>query len=89
MRLSDRFSVNSPNAARNIILAGHGMGLVGDFMVRDHLADGRLVRVLPEYRTVAQPIYAAFADKTYMPAKLRGFLDHLVAALKGEQSEPD
>ena len=73
--------VNSPNAARNAILSGGAMGLIGDYLVADMLEDGRLVRVLPGHTTPEQPIYAVFVHRNYMPAKVRAFIDYLVAVL--------
>jgi DNA-binding transcriptional LysR family regulator len=79
--LPEAFVVNSPNAARNAILTGGAIGLLGDYFAADMISDGRLVRVLPEYETLAQPIYAVFVHRTYMPAKVRAFIDHLIGAL--------
>lgn len=79
--LPEHFVVNSPSAARNAILSGQTMGLLADYLAREHLRDGRLVRLLPQYQTLEQPIYAVFVHRTYMPAKVRAFIDHMVAAM--------
>ncbi len=76
------FVVNSPNAARNAVLSGGVMGLLADYLVTDMLADGRLQRLLPEFATFEQPIYAVFVHRSYMPAKVRFFIDHMIAALE-------
>jgi len=81
-RMPDKFIVNSPNAAVNAVASGHVMGLIGDYLAKDMLATGHLQRLLPDYATMEQPIYAVFVHRTYMPAKLRAFIDHLVEALR-------
>jgi DNA-binding transcriptional LysR family regulator len=79
--LPETFIVNSPNAACNAILTGGALGLLGDHFAADLISDGRLVQVLPDFETLAQPIYAVFVHRTYMPAKIRAFIDHLIEAL--------
>jgi DNA-binding transcriptional LysR family regulator len=74
----DDFVLNSPIAARNTTLTGYGLWLGPDYFVAEDLAAGRLVRVLPDYATVDQPILAVFAHRTHVPAKIRVFSDYLV-----------
>ena len=76
--LPETLVVDSPNAARNIILTGKAMGLLADYLAADFIADGRLVRLLPDYETAAQPIYAVFVHRNFMPAKVRAFIDYIV-----------
>ncbi|MCU9836489.1 LysR substrate-binding domain-containing protein [Ruegeria sp. WL0004] len=79
--LPERFVVNSPNAARNVVLTGGAIGLINDYLVAGMISDGRLVRILPEFQTLDQPVYAVFVHRNYMPAKVRVFIDHLVNVL--------
>lgn len=79
--LPGAFVVNSPNAARNAVLTGRAIGLLADYLTADLIAEGRLMRLLPGYETVDQPIYAVFVHRNYMPAKVRAFIDYIVKAL--------
>jgi len=67
-------------------LAGIGIALMPDWSVRDHLAAGRLRRVLPEYRVshieFDNGIYAVFQKSRYMSAKVRAFIDYLATAFE-------
>ena len=74
----DNFVLNSPIAARNAALAGYGLWLGTDYFVADDIADGRLVRLLPDYETMEQPILAVYVHRTHLPAKIRVFVDYLV-----------
>lgn len=78
-----KFVVSSPMAVRNAALTGYGCALVNDFIVTDPIAAGRLVRILPEYESIEQPIYAVYPHRTHVPAKTRLFLDYLVKVLGG------
>jgi LysR family transcriptional regulator for bpeEF and oprC len=79
--LPGAFIVNSPNAARNAVLTGRAIGLLHDYLTSDLLAEGRLIRLLPEYETLDQPIYAVFVHRNYMAAKVRALIDYIVEAL--------
>ena len=79
--LPEEFVVNSPNAARNVIMTGNAMGLIADYLVADLISQGRLVRLLETIETPEQPIYAVFVHRNYMPAKVRAFIDYLVENL--------
>jgi DNA-binding transcriptional LysR family regulator len=73
-------------ALLNATLAGVGVALMPDWSVRDHLASGRLVRLLPEYRVshieFDNGIYAVFQKSRHMSAKVRAFIDYLAAAFE-------
>lgn len=73
-----RLIVNSPLAARRAVLSGRVAGLVADYLVRDDIAAGRLVRLLPAVETEPQDVWVVFPHRKFMPAKTRSFLDFLV-----------
>lgn len=75
-----RISLNNGEAIRDFVVAGLGLGIVPSFIVARELAQGRLVRVLPEIESRTVPICAVWPPVTPMPLKLRAFVDHLVTA---------
>lgn len=44
---------------------------------RDHLAEGRLERLLPDLPAPTVPLSAIYPARSYLPAKTRSFLDFL------------
>ncbi|WP_349359893.1 LysR family transcriptional regulator [Stappia sp.] len=67
---------------RDLLIAGHGIGTLPDFVSREPEATGRLVRVLPDWELPAPEIFAVTASRLGMDAKVTAFLDHLRAALR-------
>ena len=66
-------------------LAGVGVALMPDWAVRDELADGRLERLLPEFRVshieFDNGVYAVY-QRSHTSAKVRAFIDFLAATFK-------
>src|SRR6201998_2814689 len=50
VRVSGNLITNSAEMLRRAALDGNGIALMAGFMIRDDLEEGRLVRLLPEYR---------------------------------------
>lgn len=60
-------------------VAGHGIVLEPDFHVARALADGSLVPVLPGYDGGGGDIWAVYPSRRHLSAKVRLFVEHLVA----------
>lgn len=60
-----------------------GIALMADFVAQSHLADGRLVQVLPDWQLVGsyapRMAYAVYAPGPHIPPKLRAMVDYLLA----------
>ncbi|RWL78703.1 MAG: LysR family transcriptional regulator [Mesorhizobium sp.] len=72
-----QFTMNSARAVKNACLTGYGYSLLADFMVAKDLKENRLVRLLPDYEPVEQPIYAFYPQRRHTPRKVRVFIDYL------------
>ena len=59
--------------------AGMGYSISPDPMIDEDLRLGRLELVLPEQVRLTGPLYAVYPNRSYLPAKVRTFLDHMVA----------
>ncbi|MDO5651940.1 MAG: LysR family transcriptional regulator [Moraxella sp.] len=66
-----------------LVRAGAGISYLPAWLIEGSLADGSLVRLLPNYRLADITLYAVYADRTLMSAKVRSFIDFLVAKTGG------
>ena len=71
---------NNGDVLREAAIAGMGVILQPDFLLEDALADGRLVRVLPEWDVPAIGIFAVYTSRSHLAPKVRSFIDYLVDA---------
>jgi DNA-binding transcriptional LysR family regulator len=69
-----RFSANSGHALRQAALAGMGVIHHAEELLADDLASGRLVRVLPGWRS-ERPLHILYAPDRRITPKIRSFLD--------------
>ncbi|MFV3130983.1 LysR family transcriptional regulator [Niveispirillum sp. KHB5.9] len=60
-------------------LAGAGIGFAFEEQVKDHVADGRLVRVLEDWCPYYSGVYLYYPSRRQMPAALRAFVDFVQA----------
>ena len=73
-----RFSANSGEALRQAALAGLGIILHVEELLADDVVAGRLVRILPEWRS-ERPLHILYAPDRRITPKLRSFLDFAAA----------
>ncbi len=82
--VAGRYTLNHSEMRLAAVEAGLGVGCVPDFVARDALAAGRVVRLLVDwafdtnYQGMA---YLLYSTARYTTPKVRALIDHLVAAL--------
>jgi len=79
VNVTGQLLVNEAGPLLAACIAGQGVAQVLELYVREHLADGRLVQVLPEWSDETWPLYAYHHSAQLMSAKVRAFLDFVVA----------
>lgn len=72
-------STNDGEIAVGWALAGHGIVLRAEWDIARYLRSGRLVQVLPHCEAPAADIYAVYAQRHQVSARVRVFVDHLQA----------
>lgn len=81
--------VTDATQARDLALAGVGIGYIFEPQVRDDLRAGRLKRVLPAHGFPEEGLFLYFPRRASMAPKLRAFIDaarDLLAAASGSAS---
>lgn len=70
-------STNNGDTCRAVALAHQGIILQPTFLVGDDLASGRLVEILPEYRSIELGIYAVYPTRKHVAPKVRALVNFL------------
>ena len=78
-----RVPANSPELLLRLARAGAGIAAVPEVLAAPYLRRGELKRVLPSWCLRPHVAWAVFPGRRLMPAKVRAFIDMLVATLPG------
>ncbi|MBN3724632.1 LysR family transcriptional regulator [Burkholderia sp. Ac-20379] len=81
IRIAGNLTTNDGEIAVKWALDGHGILLRAEWDIARYLADGRLVQVLPDYASPHADIYAVYAQRHQMSARIRIFVDFLTDEL--------
>jgi DNA-binding transcriptional LysR family regulator len=80
---------NNGVALLELARLGEGIALLEDYTVHDDIGQGRLVRLLTDYRVSNRSfdagMYATILDTPIIPAMIRLFLDHVTEHVAGPQ----
>ena len=72
---------DTPDAVLLAAVAGLGIGLFPSWVVIDSLRSGRLVPVLPRWRTPEVGVYLLIPSRRLLPAKTRAWIDLITSRL--------
>jgi DNA-binding transcriptional LysR family regulator len=84
VRVRGNLTTNDGEIAVKWALEGHGILLRAEWDIADYLRDGRLVHVLPEYRTPGADIYAVIPQHLQTTARVKAFIDFLILAMRDD-----
>lgn len=89
VKLGGNLIVNHLEGLRAAVLGGAGIALLGTEVVGDDIEAGRLVPVLLDAVPPRElPIYAVYASRRHVSAKVRSFVDFLAARFEGQSLCP-
>ncbi len=69
-----RVFINDLNIVKGFAIAGQGIALLPTFSCYPDILAGKLVRILPEWRTQASPVHFAYPAQKFVASKLSAFM---------------
>lgn len=76
LAVQGRYQLNNIGMLRRLTLLGQGIAMLVDEMIDEDLTQGRLQRVLPNWKAETLPVYA-ITETRLVPAKVRVLIDFL------------
>ncbi len=77
-RVTGTLQTNSSEVVREAAIAGLGVALRSTWDIGEELKQGRLRIILPQYRECRLvALYAVYPSRSFLPAKVRAFIDFL------------
>ena len=80
--MAGRVTVNSTDAYKSACVGGFGIIQVPALGMRDELARGELVAILPDYPAPPLDVSLLYAGQRHLPLRVRVFMDWLAATLQ-------
>ncbi len=77
VKLEPSFSSNDGEVTLAWALEGAGFIIRSEWILNEHLRDGRLVRLLPEYRLPEADVVALFSERTLRARRVQAFGDFI------------
>ncbi|MFL9963615.1 LysR substrate-binding domain-containing protein [Paraburkholderia sediminicola] len=87
VRINGTLTTNDGEIAVKWTLEGHGILMRAEWDIKQYLADGSLVRVLPDHETPNADIFAVYSQRHQMSNRIRAFVDFIALDLKREVGE--
>ena len=84
LAISPVFISEGITSLREAARVGLGICVLPDFLVREDIQSGRLVRVLPPWRGKVIPVHVVYPGHRLLPVRVRAFIDFAVAYLEKE-----
>lgn len=82
VKVRGNLTTNDGEIAVNWALDGHGILMRAEWDIERYLESGRLVQVLPQYRTPDADIYAIYPQHQHQSARVRSLVAFLVEAFE-------
>lgn len=86
VRVEGHLTTNDGEIAVRWALEGHGILMRAEWDVKQHLASGALQVVLPDFETPNADIFAVYAYRHQMSARIRAFVDCIAEDLAAAES---
>jgi DNA-binding transcriptional LysR family regulator len=82
--VNGRLTVTDSGTKLGACLAGFGVAQVIDLGLEHHVDTGALINLFPDWSDERYPLYVYYASRNHLPARLRQFIDFIVASLGSE-----
>ena len=76
-----RMSTDNLFALRSAALQGLGVGASSAWVMAEDISQGRLIQLVPQWRSTALPMYLIYPYAKYYPARLRRFIEAMRTAV--------
>lgn len=79
--VNGRLTVTDSGTKLGVCLAGFGVAQIIDLELDHYLKGGALIDLFPDWPDERFPLYVYYASRNHVPAKVRAFIDFIVASL--------
>ena len=78
INVKGNYRVNNSEALKEALLQGGGIARLPSFVAGEYIRMGKLIQLYKGYSMPSQMMYAVYPERSYLPAKVRAFLDFCI-----------
>ncbi len=82
IKVNGRLKASSPDAVCDATVEGLGISILGEWYAREHIKNGRLKVILPDYRPTTYDIHAVYPERRFVPQKVKQMIKFLAEKMK-------
>lgn len=80
--LTSKIIVNDLDAVKDLVLMGEGIGFMQSFFCGPEIKSGKLVRLLPGWRSEQTPVHFVYPAQRFVSPKLKAFMEMALEPLR-------
>lgn len=84
LRISPVLISEGVTSIRELVRDGLGISLLPDWLIREDLVSGQLVRPLPQWNARELPVHVVYAGRRLLPTRVRAFIDFALSYMAKE-----
>ncbi len=85
--MSGRILINDLDMVKSLVFAGHGIGLLPNFLCSEDLIKGRLVRVLPDWKSHSSDVHFVYPAQKFVSPKVSSFIAYATDPVRAALTE--
>jgi len=82
IKVNGRLKASSPDAICDATVEGLGISILGEWYVHEHIKNGRLKVILPDYKPTPFDIHAVYPERRFVPQKVKQMIKFLAEKMK-------
>jgi len=82
IKVNGRLKASSPDAICDATVEGLGISILGEWYVHEHIKNGRLKVILPDYKPTPFDIHAVYPERRFVPQKVKQMIKFLTEKMK-------
>lgn len=82
VKLEKRMVINDLNLIKALAVSGMGIALIPTFLCYHEVKTGKLLRVLPNWRTELRPVHFVYPSQKFVAPKIKAFIEIATDILK-------
>ena len=84
IKISKKLMINDLNLIKSLTISGSGISLIPTFLCYNEVKSGKLIRILPNWRSDLRPVHFVYPSQKFVTPKIKAFIEVASEILKSQ-----